>query len=71
VTTLAYGEGCPVDPRGGMRPRNRRVDVFVLDAGVRVISPVGCHPGRLESSRRFLPSAPAKKMPEMPISPGH
>jgi outer membrane protein OmpA-like peptidoglycan-associated protein len=71
VTTVAYGEGCPVDPRGGMRPRNRRVDVFVLDAGVRVISPVGCHPGRLESSRRFLPSAPAKKMPETAISPRH
>jgi hypothetical protein len=55
VTTLAYGEGCPVDPRGGMRPRNRRVDVFVLDAGARVIPPAGCHPGRFESSRLILP----------------
>ncbi|MGV1048271.1 MAG: OmpA family protein [Solirubrobacterales bacterium] len=56
VTTLAYGEGCPLDSRGGMRPRNRRVDVFVLDPGVRVVSPAGCHPGRFESTRRYLPA---------------
>jgi hypothetical protein len=60
VTIMAYGEGCPLDPRGGMRPRNRRVDVFVLDAGARVIPRPGCHPGRLESGRRFLPKAPSK-----------
>ena len=51
VEEKAYGERCPIDARSGKRPRNRRVDVFVLDQGVTVKPPDGCHPGRVESSR--------------------
>ena len=50
VRTLAYGEECPVDPRPGRRPRNRRVDVAVLDRGVTVVPAPECHPRRFESS---------------------
>ncbi|HSR93300.1 MAG TPA: OmpA family protein [Solirubrobacterales bacterium] len=49
VKTLAYGEDCPVDPRPGRRPRNRRVDVFVLDPGVSIAPPAGCHVRHFES----------------------
>jgi hypothetical protein len=59
VRVAAYGEGCPVDPRPGRRPLNRRVDVFVLDRGVTVEPPAGCHPRRLESSEWRLPSRSA------------
>jgi hypothetical protein len=51
VRVLAYGEGCPVDPRPGRRPRNRHVDVFVLRKGVSMAPPSGCHPRRLKSTR--------------------
>lgn len=50
VRTLAYGEGCPADPRPGGSRNNRRVDVFVLDRNVSMIPPVGCHPRRLQST---------------------
>ncbi len=58
VEEKAYGERCPIDARSGKRPRNRRVDVFVLDQGVTVKPPDGCHPGRVESSRwHYWPKA--------------
>jgi flagellar motor protein MotB len=50
VRELAYGRTCPIDPRIGSRPRNRRVDVFVLDEGVTVKPPKGCVPGRLKKT---------------------
>ena len=50
VRELAYGKACPVDPRIGSRPRNRRVDVLVLDEGVSVKPPRGCVPGRLRKA---------------------
>jgi flagellar motor protein MotB len=50
VRELAYGRTCPVDPRIGSRPRNRRVDVFVLDEGVTVKPPRSCVPGRLRKT---------------------
>lgn len=69
VTTIAYGESCPLDPRGGMRPRNRRVDVFILEQGVRVIPPAGCHPGRLQTSDRILATTPAQPTPKTAKAP--
>jgi outer membrane protein OmpA-like peptidoglycan-associated protein len=48
VEELAYGESCPIEPGPGRHPRNRRVEVFVLDEGVTVKPPKGCIPGRLE-----------------------
>jgi outer membrane protein OmpA-like peptidoglycan-associated protein len=59
VVELAYGEGCPIDPRPGRRPRNRRVDVFVVNRSVLVKPAAGCHPGRVRSNRGYLrvPSA--------------
>lgn len=60
VEELAYGESCQLDKRAGRRPLNRRVDVFVLNEGVTVRPPKGCHPGRLKSMRWHLepPSQP-------------
>ena len=55
VQELAYGESCQIDTRPGRRPRNRRVDVFVLDQGVTVKPAEGCHPGHLTSLRWHLP----------------
>ncbi len=55
VQELAYGESCQIDKRGGRRPRNRRVDVFVLDRGVTVKPADGCHPGRVKALRWHLP----------------
>jgi flagellar motor protein MotB len=55
VKELAYGESCQLDKRAGRRPRNRRVDVFILSEGVTVKPPDGCHPGRLKSLRWHLP----------------
>jgi outer membrane protein OmpA-like peptidoglycan-associated protein len=57
VRTLAYGEGCPLDPRPGPRQRNRRVDVFILHQGVSMAPPSGCHPRRFESTELRLPPA--------------
>jgi outer membrane protein OmpA-like peptidoglycan-associated protein len=51
MTILAFGEGCPVDRRGGRQPRNRRVDVFVLDAGVVVDPPQDCHARSYDGAR--------------------
>lgn len=51
VRTLAYGEGCPADPRPGRNRRNRRVDVFVLEQGVTVVPPAICNPRRFQSTR--------------------
>lgn len=48
VAELAYGETCPIDPGPGRRPRNRRVEVFVLDEGVTVKPAKGCIPGALK-----------------------
>jgi outer membrane protein OmpA-like peptidoglycan-associated protein/MFS family permease len=56
VRTLAYGEGCPADPRPGRNRSNRRVDVFVLEQGVSMIPPAGCHPRRLQSTEWRLPA---------------
>jgi outer membrane protein OmpA-like peptidoglycan-associated protein len=56
VRELAYGESCPIDERPGRRPRNRRVDLFLLNQGVTVKPPEGCRPGRLKSTRWHLPS---------------
>jgi outer membrane protein OmpA-like peptidoglycan-associated protein len=50
VRELAYGETCPLVRRPGRQPRNRRVDIFVLDAGVTVVPPKGCQPGRIEAA---------------------
>ena len=54
VTTLAYGETCPADRRGGRRARNRRVDVFVLGQDVTVVPAPGCHPERNETTSWML-----------------
>jgi flagellar motor protein MotB len=54
VEELAYGESCPMDPHPGKRPRNRRVDVFILDQGVTVKQPKGCHPGRVKRDRWYV-----------------
>jgi hypothetical protein len=60
IEEKAYGERCPVDLRPGKRPRNRRVDIFVLDRGVTVKPPAGCHPGRVKSAAwRYPPHAPS------------
>ncbi|MET0305154.1 MAG: OmpA family protein [Solirubrobacterales bacterium] len=56
VRTLAYGEGCPTDPRPGLNRRNRRVDVFVVDHGVTIEPPASCHPRRLQSTKWRLPA---------------
>lgn len=59
VRTLGYGEGCPIDANPGRRPRNRRVDVFVLGRGVSMTPPSGCHPLRFTSSRwKLRPRCP-------------
>jgi hypothetical protein len=50
VRELAYGKTCPIDPRAGSRPHNRRVDIFVLDEGVTVKPPPKCVPGRLRKT---------------------
>jgi flagellar motor protein MotB len=55
VQELAYGESCQLDKGEGRRPRNRRVDVFVIDPGVTVKPAKGCHPGRLKRLRWHLP----------------
>ena len=62
VRTVAYGEGCPLDRRPGRRPRNRRVDVFVLDRGVSLAPPAGCHARALQSTvwRLACGKAPAR-----------
>jgi outer membrane protein OmpA-like peptidoglycan-associated protein len=60
VREVAYGETCPIDPRAGRRPRNRRVDVFVLDEGVTVKPPKGCVPGRLKNTT-WQPSPPPEE----------
>jgi outer membrane protein OmpA-like peptidoglycan-associated protein len=57
VRTLAYGEGCPTDPHPGRNRNNRRVDVFVLEQGVSLIPPSGCHPRRLQSTEWKLPGS--------------
>jgi outer membrane protein OmpA-like peptidoglycan-associated protein len=46
VKTRAFGESCPIDLEGGRSRRNRRVEVFVLSAGARVVFPPRCHAGR-------------------------
>jgi outer membrane protein OmpA-like peptidoglycan-associated protein len=55
VQELAFGETCQLDRHAGRQPRNRRVDVFVLDEGVSVSPPTGCHPGHFKSTRWRLP----------------
>lgn len=55
VRELAYGESCPIDKRPGRRPRNRRVDLFLLNQGVTVKPPKGCRPGRLKNTRWHFP----------------
>jgi hypothetical protein len=55
VEEKAYGERCPIDHRSGRRRRNRRVDVFILDRGVTVKPPVGCHPERVKTLAWQLP----------------
>jgi hypothetical protein len=57
VRMLGFGEGCPVDPRHGRHLRNRRVDVFVLNKGVSMDPPSGCHPRRLKSTKWELSSS--------------
>jgi hypothetical protein len=62
VRELAYGRTCPIDPRSGSRPDNRRVDVLVLDKGVTVKPPKECIPGRLKKTTwhpRLSPDAEA------------
>jgi len=46
VKTRGFGESCPVQEGGGRSRQNRRVEIFVLGAGTRVIFPRRCHPGR-------------------------
>lgn len=48
VTTRAFGESCPIVRGGGRRQANRRVEVFILDAGVSVLTPHSCKPGKVE-----------------------
>lgn len=42
VTIRALGESCPIALGGGRQPANRRVEVFVLDAGVSIEPPPVC-----------------------------
>lgn len=58
VEELAYGETCPIDPRSGERPLNRRVEIFILDEGVTVKPPSDCIPGRLKHMS-WQPQPPA------------
>jgi len=58
VRTLAYGDGCPVELGSGRSRANRRVDVFVLEQGISMAPPVGCHPRRLQSTEWKLPPEP-------------
>jgi outer membrane protein OmpA-like peptidoglycan-associated protein len=69
VEELAYGEACPIDPRPGRRTLNRRVDVFVLDRGVTVKQPRGCHPGRLKSTRWQLRPASESGLSPRAVEP--
>jgi flagellar motor protein MotB len=57
VQEVAYGASCPIDPREGMRPPNRRVDVFILGEGVTVKPTKGCIAGRLKSTSWHPPLA--------------
>ncbi len=70
VKTFAYGEGCPVDPRPGRRPRNRRVDVFVLARGVSVAPSAGCHARHFESDDWRLHACAAEPQQEGEPKPG-
>jgi outer membrane protein OmpA-like peptidoglycan-associated protein len=70
VKTLAYGEGCPVDPRPGRRPRNRRVDVFVLARGVTLAPPTGCHARHFESDDWQLHTCASAPTQESQPKPG-
>ena len=56
VRELAYGETCQLVLSGGRQPRNRRVDVFVLSAGVTVVPPKGCRPGKVRRRTWALPA---------------
>lgn|GEM_PF-1879348 len=55
VEELAYGESCPLEPGPGRQPRNRRVEVFVLDEGVTIKPAEGCTPGRLKHTSWHVP----------------
>jgi flagellar motor protein MotB len=55
---VGYGETCPIDPRAGERPGNRRVEVFVLGDGVIVKPGKGCLPGRFKRDIWRPPLAP-------------
>ena len=46
VKTRGFGESCPVKRGSGRSRQNRRVEIFVLGAGTRVVFPSRCHPGR-------------------------
>lgn len=70
VKTFAYGEGCPVDPRPGRRPRNRRVDVFVLARGVSIAPSAGCHARHFESDDWRLHACAAQPQQEGEPKPG-
>lgn len=68
VRILGYGEGCPVDARPGRRPRNRRVDVFVLDKGVSMVPLRDCHPRAFKGSKwRLNAAACAGGRPRTPV----
>lgn len=47
IVVQAFGESCPIDRRGGRRPLNRRVEVFVLGDGATVAPGKGCRTGHL------------------------
>lgn len=42
IVVRAFGESCPVDHGGGRSKRNRRVEIFLLDQGARVITQESC-----------------------------
>jgi outer membrane protein OmpA-like peptidoglycan-associated protein len=51
VLLRAFGETCPIVRAPGRQPPNRRVDVFVLEQGDRVVEPKGCKVGEEKRSR--------------------
>jgi hypothetical protein len=56
LTLRGFGESCPIVPGGGRLRKNRRVEVFILGPGTRLIMPHGCHAGRVRRIPWKLPA---------------
>lgn len=48
VILRGFGETCPIIRAPGRQPANRRVDIFVLEPGDKVIEPKACRVGKEE-----------------------